>query len=161
MYVYIYFTHITLYCIATHYVILHYYIFYCIALEAPERAERRALAPALGAKYYTQEITKVKSTMIWMRIHWTMTLNIHDDVRGVDFWCAIFCPSGISRIRFIHSSNQTPCSSNMVSCCFLVVRGMSRQYPLTVFLESPTINSFMHLCMYSAQSHFGRPCGRR
>ena len=25
-------------------------------------------------------------------IHWQMPLTIHDDVRGVDFWCAICCP---------------------------------------------------------------------
>ena len=26
------------------------------------------------------------------QIHWKMPLKVHDDFRGVDFWCAIFCP---------------------------------------------------------------------
>ena len=38
---------------------------------------------------------------------------------------------------------QIPCSSNVLLCCFQYfsdssIRGMSKQYPLTVFLESPT-----------------------
>ena len=37
------------------------------------------------AKCDTPEITKVE-------LHWKMPLTIHDDFRGVDFWCAIFCP---------------------------------------------------------------------
>ena len=45
-------------------------------------------------------------------------------------------------IRFIRSSNYRPCSSISL-CCFYLFgnssnRGMSKQYPLTVFLESPT-----------------------
>ena len=50
--------------------------------------------------------------------------------------------AGLSRIRSIHSSNQVPCSSKACLCCFQLFgdssnRGMSKQYPLTVFLESP------------------------
>ena len=26
------------------------------------------------------------------KVHWKTPLNVHDDFRGVDFWCAIFCP---------------------------------------------------------------------
>ena len=48
--------------------------------------------------------------------------------------------SWISRKRFIRSSNQIPCLSNVLLCCFEVFsdssnRGMSKQYPLTVFLN--------------------------
>ena len=50
--------------------------------------------------------------------------------------------SGISRIQFIHSSNHIPGSSNALRIAFSCFsdssnRGMSKQYPLTVFLESP------------------------
>ena len=55
--------------------------------------------------------------------------------------CATPWHSGISRILFYYS-NHIPCSSN-VCLCFVYLfsdssnRGMSKQYPLTVFLESP------------------------
>ena len=55
-------------------------------------------------------------------------------------------PSGISRIRFIHFSNQIPCSSNVFVCAIvrcLAIRGMSKQCPLTVFLES-----YIHIYIY-------------
>ena len=50
--------------------------------------------------------------------------------------------SGISRIQFIHSPNQIPCSSNVLSCRFQIFsdfsnRGMSKQYTLAVFLANP------------------------
>ena len=50
--------------------------------------------------------------------------------------------SEISRMWFIHSSNQVPCSSDVFLCCVWPLsdssnRGMSTQYPLTVLLESP------------------------
>ena len=50
--------------------------------------------------------------------------------------------SGISRIRFLSSSNQIPCSSNVCLHRLKLFsdssnRGMSKQCPLTVFLESP------------------------
>ena len=45
-------------------------------------------------------------------------------------------PSGTSRIRFVHSSNQIPCSSDTSYPPCSSNRGMSKQYPLTVFLES-------------------------
>ena len=43
---------------------------------------------------------------------------------------------------YIRYSNQIPCSPNVCLCCFKLLsdssnRGMSKQYPLTVFLESP------------------------
>ena len=48
--------------------------------------------------------------------------------------------SGILMIRFIHYFHQIPCSSNVSRCVVFsdsLNRGMSRQYPLTVLLESP------------------------
>ena len=62
--------------------------------------------------------------------------------------------SGISRLRFVDFSNQLPCSSNVLLCCFLLLsdssnRGMSKQYPLTVFLESPTVYVLIVLLVLS------------
>ena len=49
--------------------------------------------------------------------------------------------SGTSRMRFIHSSNQIPCSSNVscIVCSDSSNRGMSKQYPLIVVLEPPIV----------------------
>ena len=52
-------------------------------------------------------------------------------------------PSVISLIRFIHSSNHIPCSSNAVCVLFiclaiLQIEGCLNSTLLTVFLESPT-----------------------
>ena len=74
--------------------------------------------------------------------------GLHQRVwRGVEgSACPCLCAAahlpGISRIRFIHFSNQIPCSSNVVLCCFWLFsdssnRGMSKQYPLTVLSEAP------------------------
>ena len=57
------------------------------------RAAGAPRGPLLTAKYYTRKNTKVK--FHWNMpptILWKMPLKTHVDFRGVDFWCAIFCP---------------------------------------------------------------------
>ena len=51
----------------------------------------------------------------------------------------VWYSSGVSRIQLIHSLDQIPCSSNVcLGCCQLFSdssnRGMSKQYPLTVYI---------------------------
>ena len=61
---------------------------------------------------------------------------------------------------YIHSSNRIPCSSNACLCCCEVFsdssnRGMSKQCPLTVFLEPPVGRS--GLCHQQASACLPRP----